>query len=396
MVSSIPCRFRRLIGLACLASVLAGCGSEKPDLPPLPEETKARIKAIGASARYDDSGNVIAVDFLGRPIREDSFEEVAKFATVVDLHIQEIESLTDGSKLKPLAGLNQLEKFSITLVPVGNELFEAVSGISSLRELRVTNTKITGEGIEQLAALENLELLELKGWSITGEASVGLAELAQLKSLSVHSGPNQNKDFAGFLASELPDLGSMTSLESLSLIGSPVDDACLAKVSTIPSLKTLDCAGLEITDAGVESVGQMTTLTNLTLTATKATDAGFSHLGNLTNIRNLKLNNNSELTAAGLGGLAQMEALEELEFSDCAKIDDSVFDHLVNLPNLRSITMIQTAVNGSGFEALIAVKSLESLELDKAQLSDEGRAAVKKFEAARPEVFISYADEIVM
>lgn len=77
---------------------------------------------------------------------------------------------------------------------------------------------------------------------------------------------------------ETVQIGHLTQLERLDLIGSSMTDARLADLKGVTSLESMSLKDAAITDAGLDHLKGMTRLKDLFLGGTKVTDAGVKKL----------------------------------------------------------------------------------------------------------------------
>lgn len=76
----------------------------------------------------------------------------------------------------------------------------------------------------------------------------------------------------------LAPLAALRRLETLELIGLPIQDSDLAALKALPRLETLALEDMPITDAGLQHVAALGTLKRLTLEYTQVTDEGIDWL----------------------------------------------------------------------------------------------------------------------
>ncbi|MBI1904599.1 MAG: hypothetical protein HYS13_26180 [Planctomycetia bacterium] len=150
---------------------------------------------------------------------------------------------------------------------------------------------------------------------------------------------------------------------SVLLSGGNFTDQRLVELSpwwiTFPGLKDLDLSGSGVTDAGLVYL-RGSGLSNLILHDTRVTDAGLMYLAGLPNLYSLSL----QQTSVGDGGLLALKSL----------------------PGLTTLYLSGTKVSDAGLDVLAAMPKLTYVQLDAVSISG---AAVRKLEAARPDLHIS-------
>ena len=128
----------------------------------------------------------------------------------------------------------------------------------------------------------------------TDEAIVEVGHLTQLERLQL---------VGGFVSDrELAHLKGLTKLSNLSLSNNPVSDAGLAHLKGLTNLKSLQISGTKVTDAGLAHLKGLTKLSALTLGVTQVSDAGLAHLKGLTNLTILFLLD-TQVTQSGVQAL---------------------------------------------------------------------------------------------
>lgn len=132
-----------------------------------------------------------------------------------------------------------------------------------------------------------------------------------------------------------PDGGS---LKLISLSRTPVSDADLQVLTTVPSeIKILLLDGTTISDSGVLHLAGLSGLQGLSLSETSVTDRSLKVIGKLTNLVGLYLTG-TKVTDAGLLELVALNELDELELTGCTNLTPQGIAALQKkLPNCRII-----------------------------------------------------------
>ncbi len=187
------------------------------------------------------------------------------------------------------------------------------------------------------------------------------------------------------LALQIQLLNSVTALH---LRRSKVTDAGLASLEGINNIERIDLEGTAITDAGLEHLRNMTRLKLLIVTDTKVTAAGAARLQqSLPQLRVThfsRAESDSQLAITNAGGA---------QFSDAAgrlvaiRFDRKVSDfqllglqkHLeVWKTSLRSIDLTGSEITDRGLGALAALTSLEQLNLKGTDVTVAGVKSLKR------------------
>jgi Leucine Rich repeat len=138
----------------------------------------------------------------------------------------------------------------------------------------------------------------------------------------------------------LTTLNGLAGLKNLNLDRSPVTDAGLASIGTLPGLETLSLSRTQITNDGVKTIVQdYPGLTFLRLDETVISDDGIDVLPGLTKLEELSLYR-VHITDRGCKSLAKLTALRRLSVDE-TKISDVGFKTLGDLPLLERLSIWQ-------------------------------------------------------
>ena len=273
---------------------------------------------------------------------------------------------------------------------------ERIGQIKSLRKLNLAHTKITDVGIEHLKPLENvvelnlyyaeyitdtalahlrewkrLEVLNLRGVRLTSQVFENLARLTSLRSLDIAFTEVEDDGFE--------QLSSLTKLESLALGGNRLSGTALASLKLLPALRSLDAGGMQRVDSGrwglalsddnLRRISELTELRELTLTGANLNDRRIDRPGN-------RLAERSEL--ADISRLRSMKNLELLDLSRTPVLPGALAP-LQELPKLRELRLgLASKVDDTALETLIAMKQLRNLQLGGTKMSAEGVERLRK------------------
>jgi Leucine Rich repeat len=140
---------------------------------------------------------------------------------------------------------------------------------------------------------------------------------------------------SGFIAtdSSIVHVGSLTELEGLSLVGSPVGDIGAAHFQGLTKLRSLELRGTNVTDAGLKHLKGLTTLNYLGLNSTPITDRGLVHLKELSDLAYLNIHG-TQITDAGLAHLKGLTKLRFIGLAGTQVTDAGMKDLKRALPDL--------------------------------------------------------------
>lgn len=159
-----------------------------------------------------------------------------------------------------------------------------------LRELLISGAFLNDEGMRVVGGLKRLE--SFYQWEGAGIGDDGAAHLRDMPRLRyIHLGSSQVGDRG------LAAIATLPNLEGLSMQRNKITDAGLAALAGHPKLKTLWIGNLEtlspISDAGVVHLATLPQLEELDLQYTRVTPAGLRPLQNLPNLKSLMLSGSS-------------------------------------------------------------------------------------------------------
>lgn len=243
-------------------------------------------------------GQVECLTVDGGEITVDEAREIAKLRNLRELTLS-LVSVTDDS-LQPLAGLRNLERFSVTHRGTGrNNTAAGVAMFTRLPKLRVLNldrlVTLDDSVFSQLAPMKQLESLSLEQAGVTGSEIELLSRLPKLKTLSLIG---TNVDDAA-----MEKLAKLTQLESLDISYTKVSDAGLKHIASLKNLRTLCVGGNRITDAGVAEIARLSQLVELMIVSADISDSGLEHLAGLPKLISVSLGGNPNVSKAGIAKL---------------------------------------------------------------------------------------------
>ena len=182
--------------------------------------------------------------------------------------------------------------------------------------------------MRQIGALPHLRMLMGQG---TVASDDGFAALARSRTIEFIWGREcPNLTGSGFAA-----LARMPALKGLGVSCKAVDDAALAALPSFPALEQL--MPMDVSDDGFRHVGGCARLKRLWCMYCRSTgDAATAHIAHLTGLTSYYAGR-TRITDRSLEMLAEMRALEELEFWETAGITNAGIAALARLPLLRRL-----------------------------------------------------------
>ncbi len=171
--------------------------------------------------------------------------------------------------------------------------------------------------------------------------------------------------------SEVSDqaIASLTSLDEgieqvveIDATAGRVTNEGLASIPKLTSLRTLKLEGTAVDDKGCEAIGKLPSLEVLTLTGSKITDVGVNHLKDLTHLKSLILDN-TQLSHNGYVVLGQLPSLENLVIRH-SSVDDEALEALCQAKTLHSLMISNAKVSDEGLEVLSNLDNLRKLHID--------------------------------
>ena len=169
---------------------------------------------------------------------------------------------------------------------------------------------------------------------------------------------------------EFQDLASLTELEKLNFLGTPLSSSGLKYLSNSRSLKELDIRGWSVQDEDCRSIGNCGSIKKLVLSAADITDDGLSALGELESLEFLRFTEAPRITGAGFEKFAGRE-LKTLELFG-TNINDDALDAIANFRKLKTLKLSDAPITDAGMKRIQSMTGLISLDLSGTQVTDEG------------------------
>ncbi len=218
-----------------------------------------------------------------------------------------------------------------------------------------------GAEMAQVGRLSHLVSFDALGTDMTDGHAVQLGDLPDLESVSFWN-------TRGITGETLAGMSELRKLTNLRLIGSSLTDGDLAFIAGHVRLVGLIVESDAITDAGLFHLKGMTKLKNLDLKSRAITGAGLVNLQEMTNLIDLNLEKTQVDDLKSLAGLVNLRSLSLMDTA----ITDADLAHLRGLTKLTRLFLSRTRVTDAGLEVLASLPSLELLFLDGTAITDAG------------------------
>ena len=364
-------------------------------------------------------GHPYAFDFLGRFEPDDLFmlSSVNDACIPRIVHLQGLRWIHFSPGVAPaaLASVARLKGLERIFLPTGitNAGVAAITKCRGLKGLYFDKNWVTGAGIAHLALLTDLEELELGGEFVPDEALKVLYDLDHLRYLSLwgsfsdkalrylslaHSLETVRIDITTHKGNDgvrgitdeglrhlalsltlkdislercslvtgrgLRHLQAMVHLRKLDIRGATINDADLARLAVFPRLEYLHLPDAGITDRGIRHLLALKGLRTLSVGCSPhstLSDEALKVIACMDDLESLAVGG-SRLSNAGLGLIASLSRLSDLQFGTALPISCRGIEHLNRLTELRSLAFLP--------HTIVPLKALSRLTLEKLERLD--------------------------
>ena len=291
-----------------------------------------------------------------------SADSLAKFYSLPNVREINVDTPVQLAAFRSLKAAPPVELFSIAS-PTAADL-DRLAAIQNLRSLQVLDAG--NQVIPAIAKLRGLEYLNIMSQSLTDADLAPLSALTKLKSVGIH-GPKLTPAVASTFAGAPVTQFVFDSMK--------LTDARLAEVAKLKGVTQLRLAGASLTDAGFAHLENLAALEELTLeNVSGVTAAGVAHLTKLPKLRTLTVFN-----APGAGPLAGLTGAPALTKLTTIGVDAKALAVVGRLPKLRALAVQGVPVNSEELAALAPTSKLTLLEIRPAQgkpITDAGARAI--------------------
>jgi hypothetical protein len=206
-------------------------------------------------------------------------------------------------------------------------------------------SKVTDKGLKHLLQFTGLKQVELRFLKVSEDGVRELQKLPPLDGVIFGAIPVTDKTILPFI--------SHGKCRMISLLYTHATVGCLPAILKNTGLEELGLRGIPCTDEDIQCLTALRKLKSLGVGSSALTNAGVRHL----------------------------EALPDLfllEFQNCAKIDDGVFEHIGNLKKLTDLGLQSVNITDAGLAKLKTLPKLERLFLHDVKVSAEGVAKLRR------------------
>ncbi|GEP42258.1 leucine-rich repeat domain-containing protein [Brevifollis gellanilyticus] len=224
---------------------------------------------------------------------------------------------------------------------------------------------------EHLGHISTLESLNVISTKVNDEWIAPLGKLSNLKSLKfTNNGPLTDAGMAQF--------AGLKNLEAFSFVGTKITGRAYAKFDGFTKLIKVSHRGSSIDDEGLKELcDHLPNLEGISLAHAKFTDAGAPHLAKLTKLKGLELGT-SKATPQALVHLTKLP-LESLQLGEGFESVDCI-PLIKGIATLRRLTLTNaTKLTDAELKTVASLTQLEHLELGKVPFPDERLPVLKDF-----------------
>jgi hypothetical protein len=195
------------------------------------------------------------------------------------LHVLSLAGTSVGNKgLESLRDCSGLATLWLDNTAVTDQGLSPIGSLSNLKTLSIKRTKITSDGLVHLRTLRQLEHLELEATAVDDAGLANLRDLPNLRSLFLPAGIGDKG---------VHHLQGLTQLREIVLYDNHLTDAGMASFGKLHRLRSLDLSNpapesrAHITAAGIRSLAACKALRTLSLMGTGIDDACVAELSSI-------------------------------------------------------------------------------------------------------------------
>ena len=125
------------------------------------EQRRSLVEALSALglARFDDQGNVVAIDVAGTAFGDDELQHLGPLTTLRELHLAATRVTDKG--MVHVGRLENLQRLYLAKCDVSDVGLAHIAQLTRLLAINLYGTKLTSTGLEHLSGLEQLRLLSV-------------------------------------------------------------------------------------------------------------------------------------------------------------------------------------------------------------------------------------------
>ena len=275
----------------------------------------------------------------------------------------------DGAVLQDVAAVPRLKSFRLHNPGAGvlDAHFAPFAQRTDLESLQITYTKtITDAALMHFAKHRDLRVLRLDCEQVTDEGLKQLAGLTKLEELRIAGSAARGTVLQTF---------AKAPLKKLSIRG--LTDSSARTLAAFPDLVEIECLDGELSSAGLGHLAGLKNLANLDLTGCQLIDdAGFAALSELRLLQALVLQHTKAGDAA-VRSMSKMQQLSRLQLGSPSLTDRGMrgISEILTLRNLR-LDAESTNVTDSGFIDFWRLNRLDSLAISCPRVTGAGFATL--------------------
>ncbi len=371
--------FHRIFATA----VLVGIAIPAPATAATPQETAARLEALGVTA-----GNK-------KPTAETLGE-----ISLVSLYGDRAKSLTDAD-CGVIGALPKLQQVMISGGRYTRACLDAFAGAGGLRTVSLSGGDIEPGALAVFARTASLESIQLG--DLRGLAPADIGALAPLRGLRLFGLTYTNVSYGRtpwFDDRTLVEIAKLPGVQNLTLTRVGATAKGMTAIAAMPALRELMLERGNFAEEALEPLAKsqlvalnlsqnhrlaarapeilarIATLRRLDLTGTSV-GGNLAPLAGLPKLEALEISQ-TFADAADLAALAKAPALDQLVANDMPGIDDAGVTALAASKTLRAIAVTRTAVGDAGLAAILAVPTVRAIYADDLVVTDAFTAAAAK------------------
>ncbi|MEM7475542.1 MAG: hypothetical protein AAF483_11180 [Planctomycetota bacterium] len=242
-----------------------------------------------------------------------------------------------------------------------NVFFRATGQFSSLKSFECSFGDLRKRHFVEIAKNEELETLVLHGVTIASGSFQQISEFPRLQYLEVW-GLGEMEGV--FTASRFP------RLDTLALEGIALSEETFAQISQL-ELCSLRIVDSELAQGSLKALGSMSSIEEMSLASIQITDEDCAQLAKLQQLRELDLAG-SNVSDRGVEILCRsLTGLRSLDLKYCEHISDASADSLLQLTNLEEVTLARTSLSSAAITKLGLSLNLKKLHISSSQNSPE-------------------------
>ena len=297
------------------------------------------------------------------------FASLAECKSLKSLTLQQVYGVTDKAA-ESIARYPALEHLKLS------ESLASIKTLSSvgIRAIAEGNLPAEFEFDNRLLDDITLKALVAKGWlygpSPAGKTPSKPATAADVKSINLFNSTVTDDGFRCLLP--------CVNVEILTIGMTAMGDNTLKRLGAFSKLNRLSISFCPVTGAGLDALVGLP-IEWIQLNNTTMTEAGFKALARLPELKRLSLEG-AKMEAAWLSYLKGLAKLDDLDLGRAA-CNDSAAKELAAISSLTNLKLYSTELGDAGFEAILKLPKLKSLDVDNTKVTKE---AFLKAEGSHP------------